>query len=248
MLTRFPGGFEAAERACGPGYADPDVVDLVVAKTLSRRAETGPAAWTAIPGLIPGLLPLIGRAGPLRILDFGGAAGFAAVEATRIFPELDLRWAVVETATMVAAAGPALAGDKLGFFTNIAEAASWLGGVDLVHAGSVLQYLDDPEPVLADLAVLGAPSIVFPRTLCHGHGPIVGIEQSRLRDHGPGPASDNVADREIRVPVVLRSRDDYIGRLAPRYALRVRWADGNGSVIFDSATLITQALLFRRDL
>jgi hypothetical protein len=42
MMTRFDGTFEQAERACGDGYIKPELLNLVVDKTLKFRDSPPP--------------------------------------------------------------------------------------------------------------------------------------------------------------------------------------------------------------
>jgi putative methyltransferase (TIGR04325 family) len=244
MMKSFAGTFEEAERASGSGYAATDLAKLVVEKTqrIAKLAVADPV-WSSVPALLAALIPILGRRSFLRVLDFGGAAGFQYFDMRLKYPEIATRWAVVETPSMAAAAD-LLASDSLQFFTEIAAAAHWLGDVDLVHANGVLQYLGDAATALEQLTRLGALGLIFPRAMCRPAGPVVAIQSSRLIDHGPGVAPAGTPDRVVLTPLVLRPIDTYVSLVAPRYRLRARIPDFTGQDDLDGSPITAEVLFF----
>src|ERR1700737_2497236 len=95
------------------GYEQPELVEGIFRKTLAYIPDRD---WPEI-------------AGVTSVLDFGGGCGLHYKQAQ--LP--DVRWAVVDTATMVARASE-LATDRLRFFSDISAAADWLGALDVMHS------------------------------------------------------------------------------------------------------------------
>jgi putative methyltransferase (TIGR04325 family) len=106
------------------GYENPELVETIFLKTISYNPD---GDW-----------PLV--ADMKTVLDFGGGAGLHYKVARQQSP--DIRWAVVETPTMVLRAKE-LGTDRLKFFERIEEAADWLGNVDLIHLNGAIQYVPD---------------------------------------------------------------------------------------------------------
>ena len=143
------------------GYEHPELVEVVFQKT---KAYTPDSRWSET---------------AKTVLDFGGGCGLHYKEAG-----LDARWAVVETAAMVARASE-LATDKLKFFTSIQAAAEWLETVDLVHSNGALQYTPDPCKTLNELVAIGADVMIW-RRLAFSENAKTETQTSNLIDNGPG--------------------------------------------------------------
>jgi hypothetical protein len=56
-----------------------------------------------------------------------------------------------------------LATDRLRFFSDIAEAADWLGPIDIMHSNGALQYTPGPLAVLDALCGLKATHMYWQR-------------------------------------------------------------------------------------
>lgn len=150
------------------GYENPELIDVVFRKTLTYHPEK--KAWPDL-------------AAVERVLDFGGACGAHYKEAILHAP--GLRWAVVETPAMVQRASE-LATDRLNFFSSIADAAAWLGKVDLMHSSGALQFAPDPAKTLAELVGLGARRMQWRRLVLSEGEPVTETQTSYLTDNGPG--------------------------------------------------------------
>ncbi len=117
------------------------------------------------------------------VLDFGGGFGQHYKCATPLSPEV--RWAIVETPAVVQRAS-ALASDRLRFFTSAAEAADWLGTIDLMHSDGALHYAPDPVPALRSLCAVAAREMLWKRTFLSATGRTEVEDQiSRLDENGP---------------------------------------------------------------
>lgn len=145
------------------GYEQPELVDVIFRKTVAHQ-PTEP--WDVV-------------AGAKTVLDFGGGCGLHYKQAA----SPDIRWAVVETPAMVEKAKE-LATDKLQFFTDIAEAAKWLGSIDIMHSNGALQYAPNPEQKLRQLCNTKAKKLLWYRVLLGE--PERETQSSFLSDNGPG--------------------------------------------------------------
>ena len=136
------------------------------------------------------------------VLDFGGGFAQHYKCATPLSPEV--RWAVVETPAVVARAS-ALATDKLRFFTTIAQAADWLGAIDLMHSDGALHYSPDPMTVLRSLCAAGAREMLWKRTyLSQTDRTEIEEQLSRLDENGPRVARQRgltVSRKLVRYPM-----------------------------------------------
>jgi putative methyltransferase (TIGR04325 family) len=161
------------------GYEHPELVETIFQKTVAY-APTEP--WEEMR-----------NAG--TVLDFGGGCGLHYKQANN----QAVRWAVVETPAMVRRA-KTLETDHLRFFTDIDEAALWLGHIDVMHSNGSVQYAPDPLATVRQLAGLNADRMLWYR-LFLGDG--TKTQVSRLQDHGPGRldvARKNVAFEFTRIP------------------------------------------------
>jgi putative methyltransferase (TIGR04325 family) len=175
-------------------YHDADLADVIVRKTEAllklERIDS------LIPGdlLLPTLLGVAAADGaPLRVLDFGGAAGLHYLAAKRAFPERRFRWAVMEMPLMVNRAAH-LAGEELQFFSTIETARNWLGGLELLHSIGALQYNAEPIAILEGLLALEPRHALWAKLA-------LGCERetqfSLLCEHGPGPIPSGITDRRL---------------------------------------------------
>jgi putative methyltransferase (TIGR04325 family) len=149
------------------GYEHDQLVETVLQKTKAYRPE--------------GTWPLM--AGASAVLDFGGGCGLHYKLARLQSP--DIRWAVVETPAMARRASE-LATDRLRFFSDISEAAGWLGRIDIMHSNGAIQYTPDPLAVLDALCGLKARQMYWQRVPFSGGGIAREIQSSYLGDNGPG--------------------------------------------------------------
>jgi putative methyltransferase (TIGR04325 family) len=208
----FP-DFTAALAACGPGYNDADIADVVAHKTAPPVDHRMYAPEQAINSILAvGIAAAEVTDRPLTVLDFGGGCGF---HYFRVVPSIrtPLRWAVVETATMAERAAQ-LAEGRFQVFTDIAAAAEALGRIDLVHASSSIQYVPEPLETLKTLAALQAKYFGLLRFPAWGRPPLVGLQTSPLSENGIGPMPPNIANRLVTYPVTFTNFDDVVRILA----------------------------------
>jgi putative methyltransferase (TIGR04325 family) len=124
------------------GYDDPELVDFIFRKTRAFRPK---GSWPDLQDAA-------------TVLDFGGGCGIHYKQAK----SSSVKWAVVETTAMVERASE-ISTDKLRFFADVAEAADWLGSVELMHSNAALQYTPDPHQALNQLCSLKAQRMIWRR-------------------------------------------------------------------------------------
>ena len=225
--------FEDALLACPQGaYEFEDLVNVVVDKTaaFNDRLQTNRVFDLGALRTLIGI-GLAHEASTLRVLDFGGAAGYHHSMAQMAFGQrIALQWNVVETPTMARQASR-LASGTLKFFDSLAAAKDDLGSVDLLFASSSLQYCPAPLQTLQELIDVGAKRLFITRTpFFEGEATIVTTQTSRLSDNGPGPLPAGYTDQPMTYPI------SYVPRRRVEAMLRQRY-DICFSVIEDPATL-----------
>lgn len=153
------------------GYADSDHIERVAAATQSVLA--GRAAferdglpfsdwepeWPVLLALLRTVAQIQGR---IRVLDVGGALGGTYLRAARVAESMVDCWAVVEQRAFVERAESLDLPRPLSFHDSLASGLAT--DPDLIIFGSVLQYLADPEPSLAQVKDSNAAVIALTRT------------------------------------------------------------------------------------
>lgn len=163
------GAWQDAEAAAG-GYDEESILLRIRAAT--DEVRSGQAAferdgiafavhefrWP----LAAALLMVAARRGHLSVLDFGGSLGSSYRQHAGLLDGVPTAWGVVEQPTFVEA-GLEYEDDRLRFFTTIAECIEAITPNAAVLS-SVLQYLPDPDSVLAEIAETDVDVIVIDRT------------------------------------------------------------------------------------
>lgn len=169
---RFVDGYDswgAAEAAAG-GYDEDSILQRVCAATdevvAGRAAFERDAVTFDQPEyrweLASALLRSAAMHGRLSVLDFGGSLGSSYRQHARLFAGIPTTWGVVEQPAFVEA-GQAYADDTLRFYPSISSCVEGIAPHAAVLS-SVLQYLPDPDAVLAAVADCGVDVIVIDRT------------------------------------------------------------------------------------
>lgn len=146
--------------------------------------------------------------GVVRVLDFGGAAGLHAALSIRSLTDVDQRWAIVETPSMVGACS-ALSTDRIRFFETIVEAVDWLGGVDLAHCSETLHYMPDPLGTLRELQAIGAQTLLVRRSALSSDRKIIELEALRF--------PQDAGETAMLIPVTYVNQDDFVEALCDGY-------------------------------
>lgn len=209
------------------GYENEQLTELVYQKTLAFNRLTELDLGIGSERLLLAVsMALAGRAPaePVRVLDFGGAFGIHHKLATLLFPEVEFRWAVVETQTILRKAR-SLETTSLKFFDDIASATAWLEEIDLVNSNSTLQYVADPLQTTVQLLTL-APKVVLWERLMLSNGATHAEQQWKmLFDYGPGATPSGFKDRPVRQNITRLSRADFLAAHETAYILRCKAED-----------------------
>lgn len=169
----------ADARQASRGYADPAIMDRVVAS--ARAVRDGRAVWerdTVLfhePAANEPLLRALRRAaaahdGHLNLLDFGGALGSTWWQHRPWLAELrSVRWSVVEQAGLVEVGQREFAVGPLQFFATVDDCCAAVAP-RVVLLSSVLPYLENPRALLADLGGRDFDHLIVDRTGFVGRG------------------------------------------------------------------------------
>jgi len=243
VITQFFPSFDAALAACGAGYHDAALADVIAYKTslpVDVRRILPEQAVNAIVSV--GIAAAAADAAPLRVLDFGGGCGvhyFTCVDRFR----MPLKWAIVETATM-AQRGKELAQGRFDVFTDIVSAADHIGKIDLVFVSSALSYVADPMATLKALLSLRPRHFALARFPVWGGTQVVGLQTSLLSQNGIGPMPPNMPDRPVTYPVTFANFDDVI-RMFGDYDLISTMSSPSASYVVRNVNVSGITLIFR---
>ena len=224
--------YAEALRHCPHGGYDSTAIAAVVCAKTERmmadpeRCETSmpPAgrAGIALTSVIAQLL--CGKGRSVRVLDFGGACGAHYFAARQLAPEVQFEWCVVETEAMIHQAR-SLEDGCLKFADSVAAAQELMGGVDLLHSSSTLQYLPAPESGLAELIRVGAAAMALTRLSLTDGEPFTVVQKSRLSHNGPGPLPPGFRDGTVAYPLTILNRSRFEEALRQNYEIAARYHD-----------------------
>jgi putative methyltransferase (TIGR04325 family) len=172
---RFEGDFsswEAAKSRC-TGYDAGDILSKVLAATLMvKRGEAAferdsvlfhanEYSWPLLSGLLWSAARNEGR---LNVLDFGGSLGSSYFQHRRFLDKLpEVRWNVVEQPHYVESGRTHIQDAVLRFYASIEQCLAD-NKPNVILLSSVLQYLQAPVDILAELPEVGASGLIIDRT------------------------------------------------------------------------------------
>lgn len=214
---------EALEAATSAGYERRTLVNAIVQKTLIYKEEVLRSKHLEL-GSTQTLLGLVacGVGKSLNVLDFGGGAGIHYFQAVACLGSaIGLRWNVVETPSMVAAATAQLQSNRLKFFTSIESAVNDLESVDLVVSNSSLPYSPNPILSLDQLLSVRASHVFVSRTPLSEERRIkTFLQSSKLSHNGPGSLPKDFVDCEVQYPITVVPRQTFESQIKNHYSIR----------------------------
>lgn len=251
LLTRgkkitFEGPFASWEEAKqrSSGYHDEKILDKVLAATL--KVKHGEAvferdsvlfdeiqyAWPVTAGLTWAAARNGGR---LSVLDFGGSLGSSYFQNRKFLEGLpSVRWSVVEQPHFVEAGREHIQDNRLAFYPTIEEFVA-IEKPSVVLLSSVLQYLQDPYAVLAELVGSGVETILVDRTPFHdGENDFVAVQKVSEEIY---PAS---------YPLWIFSKNNFMNYSAKSFELVTEWLSPEGIVGFSSGRFSFNGLIMQR--
>lgn len=108
------------------------------------------------------------RDGYLNVLDFGGALGSTYLQHREELEEIGAGWTVTEQEHFVRFGKENVASGKLEFAGNGELEAKW-PSFNVLLLSSVLQYIENPEELIAGLCSRGIRNIIIERTPVSDH-------------------------------------------------------------------------------
>ncbi len=226
-------------------YEDPQLIDLVSAKTLACRDSLASEpmhlvrSWHTLQTLF--VLARIGIEGPLRVLEVGGACGALYFEMSHFLAEKIQAWHVVETPSMAKAARRLFQDDRLRFFDSLQEGIAGYEP-DLIIASFVLPYLPNPIEFFGFLLDVGARYVYVCRTPV-GVGirvPLITKQTCDLSSHGPGKAPKHFQDRKTSQPITIIPEQTLLNAIPQHYKLLVFFQETETERIFIGLKTIRQ--------
>lgn len=167
----FEGPFASWDEAVtvSSGYDNNQILNKVLAATL--KVKNGDAAyerdsvlfdkiqysWPVTAGL---MCAAAQDGGHLSVLDFGGSLGSSYFQNRQFLEGLkDVRWSVVEQYHFVKAGQEYIQDNQLRFYETIDDCVL-IEKPNVLLLSAVLQYLENPEPILNELLTLNSKIIV----------------------------------------------------------------------------------------
>jgi len=172
----FEGPFDTWDDALSQssGYDEQEILGRVLAATLKvKRGEAAYERDSVVFNKIQYSWPVTAAlmwaaaqdAGRLSVLDFGGSLGSSYFQNRQFFDGLaDVRWSVIEQPHFVEIGQQHIRDEKLHFYTNVDECMRY-EHPNIVLLSSVLQYLREPNKVLADLLAINATIVIIDLTI-----------------------------------------------------------------------------------
>ena len=241
--------YQNAAAVCGAGYNDRILTDMVVAKTKIMSLNPLGVPLTSDPtAILTTAIAAIAASGssPIRVLDFGGAAGHHYFYSKALLPQINLKWSVVETSAMVESASSEFQNEELTFFETINSALNNLGECDFVFSSGAIQYHPSPEEVFDELVGIGARDLMIARLPLFDGPRTVGVQTSKLSENGPGPLPQGFNDRIIKYPVTFCTRTQITEKLLGSYRLNAQFQSPSANYLIGGRPAIGATLLLRR--
>jgi putative methyltransferase (TIGR04325 family) len=218
---------KSAGRNAIASYNDDSLTEMVTEKNrvfsaeLEKNKTIDLGAARTILGVCVSCDKGLGEA--VTILDLGGGAGYHYFITRLVLDKrIRLNWRVVETESMVKAAGK-LSNSELQFFPTIAAASAGIDRFDLIFASSSLQYIPTQFDVIDGMIATKARNIFVTRTPFSLDEPVYGVKQySLFSSNGPGPLPAGYADSTIEYPIYIMNLGDFQKKFAGKYELRFK--------------------------
>jgi len=238
-LTEY-GTYEEA-LAHSDSYEAADIIDVVTRKTEIYRNQLVNSAGPIIGNrqTLQNLFVLshVRPERPLHVVELGGACGASYFEMAHLLPGRIASWSIVETPAMAARARQAFQEPTLGFHENLPEAVANAKSRDLLIAQGVLQYTAKPLEKFAELLALDFDWLYVSRTLTlndDSHAePMIVNSESKLSEHGCGPAPSGFVDRTVTTPCTLFSAESFVVGIPDTYRQQF-WFDENDPQLLTS--------------
>lgn len=183
----------------------------------------------------------------IHVLDFGGACGAHYFETRKGLPDdINLKWIVVETPTMVKYASN-ISSNELSFSVNLEDATSKLGKIDLIYTSGTIQCVDKPYDYLNKLISINTDYILFNRLgLNTGNYDVIVTHESLLSWNGVGPLPVQFKDRWIKYPFQFIQRQKFEDIMNSNYFVLFEFEERSGVFPVNKEKLEGKGVLYKR--
>lgn len=175
-FVEHPDGWDSAVLRSS-GYADPSILERVVAATRAVAAGAGTYERDSVV-FRDSSVPLAIVAGVLRsavlddgrvsVIDIGGSLGSSYRQCRRFLPLDVIRWDIVEQASFVEVGRRGFSSDELAFHRSLEDVP--LGTTPSTFVlSSVLQYVERPHELLQSLRCRPGRHLILDRTPLSAH-------------------------------------------------------------------------------
>lgn len=243
----FFGNFASWEEAKkrSSGYDDTAILSKV--KDAALKVKRGEAAFERDSvafekpeyswPLLASLLSVASReGGRLGILDFGGSLGSTYFQHRALLSHLStLSWGVVEQPHFVETGQKEFADKTLAFFPNIAECVR-AKKPNVALFSSVLQYMEKPYDILAEIMETGIPYLLFDRT-------------AFLQNEAPDRITVQTVPPKIysaSYPAWFFNQEKFLGALENRYQLLAEWDALAGAMDAGGTPATDKGFIFKK--
>jgi putative methyltransferase (TIGR04325 family) len=203
-------------------YRNPDLIEVIIKKNVELKVKLEQNKFVLTLNYFKPLLGflLLSKKDFITVIDFGGQGGLHYFVARKLISEnIKLDWRVVETDEMVRQAR-IISENELTFHSTVKSAMSLGKDIDYVFSNSALQYTTSPFISLQELINIDAPILLITGvTLRKSAKKIRILQESRLKDNGPGPLPLNFTDCEIIYPIVIENFHEFRNKITLGYKI-----------------------------
>jgi putative methyltransferase (TIGR04325 family) len=215
------------------GYSDTDIARQVVERTTQLISGSFRNQKFSDSDLRIVLMALIAsRNGSIRVLDFGGGAGYHYfLFKTLCPPSTKIDWLVLETQSMVRES-QGIKNSELNFKSKIPVNSK--DSFDLIIVASSLQYTSNPLTVLQQLIDLNSEFFCLTRTPLFLNGDcLVTVQKSILSAHGPGDFNQLPQKKTVLTPITFLPKAAIVKALESKYGVIQITQDAQSSFQFN---------------
>lgn len=200
-------------------YEDPEVVSLIIEKTLgffNKKKEDFLFSESDLRMLA--ISQLANLKNGSVVIDFGGGAGHHYKTFKKGFPHINIKWIVVETKEMARQAKK-LENKELIFVSSFKKAVKLYSRIDLIYSDSALQYCTNPIAILKMFTLAEPNNIFINRTMMSEQNASSFEQASFMSKNGPGNLPEAATDFVLKVRVFCETRSRYLQTLQNKYTV-----------------------------
>jgi putative methyltransferase (TIGR04325 family) len=243
---------EALKFSSNDAYEENELLEVIFKKTkrFSEELKSGivPVWETSAYSIIGLINPIVeSKKDTVTVLDFAGACGAHYFHVRSLLSkEIKLKWVVVETTAMINYAKE-LQNEELSFCDNFSDAKKKLGEIDLLHASSALQCVDNPDKYLNELLKCDAKWLLLNRLGFNKiDRDVVTIHASKLSWNGIGELPEGYTDRWIKYPFIFISENKFLNALKKTYKVVARFDDKSAMYPVDGEEIVGYGLMCKK--